>query len=177
MQSTGLQFKLRTFMASAAFVAVAAGAITQLARTADGEHFLSLGSQVLPVGYSMLPPLAWLVCVGLVAAFISAVRSKNLWKPSSLWMLLSFLNPIIILCYGVFFDWVRHPTVETDQRCLEIGLLFLSNLAIGLILLVVFRRNLITILGLALAGAWLSMSASLVSIMAITHSVISMKVD
>jgi hypothetical protein len=85
-------------------------------------------------------------------------------------VLLPFLIPVVILGYGVVFEWDDARRSPVQPHLAGIDFLFWSHVPLALILSGLFRRHWhwVVVIGLSLFSAWLSVGAAAVSTMSIT---------
>jgi hypothetical protein len=131
-------------------------------------YFFWQAVEGLEVGFFLFPHLPVLAVLGLVAAVSAAFRGPKLTRGKWVWLNLPFLMPAAILAYGLAFKY-SGPGSAPAWRSQVIDVLVGSHVPIGLVLLVVCRRNPLVPIGLTGFQMWLSFSMGCVSYMFVTN--------
>jgi hypothetical protein len=172
MRLTRVRFSVRSLMVLIAICAGLFGGVAWAIRTRSGQYFCWLGSQSIGVAAYFFPIFSWVAWAGLGTAVMVAARSPRFWRPRSALVLLPFFIPVVILGYGVAFEWHSTPRSPVERRLTEMTVFFWSHGPLALILSGVFRRHWhwVVVIGLSLFSAWLAIGASVMSSMSITNT-------
>lgn len=120
------------------------------------------------------PRLTWVACGAAVAALIVAAIDRRVRSIRSLWLLLTFAVPLLLLCFGIVFrqDCATALAAEarTEVLMLVVDVFPWAIIPVAIALLVSFRSvwRWVIIVGISTAALWLSLGARLMSAMSIT---------
>ena len=132
-------------------------------------YFFWLAEQSIQVGLVLMPSIALLAFLGLVIAIGSHINRPEAMQRKWRWILLPFLIPIVILLYGVFFQYAGSGySPDTTQRVLVLQILLWSHVPIAIIFTILVRQNPLVPLGLSFFQFWLSLSTAALAGMSVT---------
>ncbi len=131
-------------------------------------YFFFLGTQALFA--PILFPIPSLLCIGaLGAAWLAARKDQRVWRRRSLWFLLPFAVPILILAYGVAFKYDGAIGTAPEWRGRVLDYLVWSEVPIAVLLLVIVRVNPLVVLGISVFAWGLSCCTAFMSYMSVTN--------
>lgn len=131
--------------------------------------FFWLASQAVGVGLFLLPIYALLALTGLVVACVAAARNPAPLKGKWVWLLLPFAITVVILAYGVAFNYGGPIGSAPAWRGRVLDVLVWAHVPFGLALVAIVRRNPLVPLGLSVFQWWASCSAAVMSYMSVTN--------
>jgi hypothetical protein len=163
------QFTLRWIMARIALIAIALALLVAAGREGPVGYFFWLASQSVGIGLFLLPIQAMIAFTAVVAAGFAAIWNPAQLKGKWLWLLLPFVIPVVILAFGVAFHYQGPLGSAPPWRGQVLDVLVWAHVPIGLVLLVVARRNPLVPLGLSVFQWWVSCGAAFMSYMSVTN--------
>lgn len=166
-----MRVRLRWLMGLIAILAALFGAIAWGMKSETFSRFCGIGADAIQLGSYIYPWFLWGAGAGMVVAFLAVVADRRTWRVRSLWFLLPFVIPVVILWFGIAFRQQGAPDARTHLRVLVLQLLFWSHVPIAIGLLACFRSrsSWSIIIGLSIAATWLSLGALVMSAMAVTN--------
>lgn len=134
------------------------------------NFFFELGNQAILAGVLLTPLFALVAIAGLAIAAWSASRNLVHLSGKWVWLCIPLIIPVIILMYGVAFNYQGRAGSAPHWRTQVVYALLLAHIPIMLGLLVLFRRAPIVVLGLSVFQFWLSFSTAIMAQMSATNS-------
>ena len=174
-----MRFNLRSIMAWIAILAVVFGGIAWAMKLTSFAEFYWFGSQAIRIGIYLFPWFCVVAAFGLLVALVALISDKRTWRIRSLWILLPFVVPILILWFGIVFRDPprdggmvrRHAPVVFEHRTRIVESLVWLHAPIGIGLLACFRSksNWLAVIGLSVTACWFSWGSSVMSWMSVTN--------
>jgi hypothetical protein len=169
VQDRKWQITLRSIMVGIAVIAATLAVVAAAQRDGPVGYFFWLASQSIEVGLVLLPIPALFAVTGLIVAAIAAIRNPAPLKGKWVWLLLPFVVPTGILAYGVAFNYSGPLGSAAPWRGQVLEVLVWVHVPIGVVLLVVARKNPLVPIGLSVFQWWASCSAAIMSYMSVTN--------
>jgi hypothetical protein len=134
------------------------------------RYFFELARAAAEIGPALLPGLTFLALAGLVLAVLSAAANTgNLLRRRSLWLLVPFAIPVLILIYGVVFVYHGPVWSAPAWRGGIVDGLIWSHVIVAALLFWKLRGLRLVVLGLSVFQWWMSLCAGFMAGMSVTN--------